>query len=86
MATIEDLEKRAEEYKEKLHENPLLKLTLGELISEMQKLYAFDPNVVKPEDQVPESSRENYERYNKIIKEIALREREYISYKPEPSF
>ncbi len=78
-------EKQKKEKKQK-KKNPLLKLKLGELVLEMQRIYAVDPNVIKPENQIPESSLENYKKYSAIILELNKRENEYDSWKPAPRY
>ena len=50
---------------------------LGDLIREMHAIYARDQNVVKPVDQVPPESRENFSLYRQIISELNSRELKY---------
>ncbi|MBI3623736.1 hypothetical protein HY212_06695 [Candidatus Pacearchaeota archaeon] len=50
---------------------------LGDLIREMQELFARDPNVLKPKDKVPKTSKANYIRYQACIEEINNREMGY---------
>ncbi|MBU1199219.1 MAG: hypothetical protein KKF46_03960 [Nanoarchaeota archaeon] len=79
MALRNDLKREYERkaWEERVKKNPLLTLSLGDLVMEMHKIYAADPYVVKPEDQVPESSLENRTRYHAIVKELNKREFEY---------
>jgi len=84
MPTIEEMERFSERRKEAEKRNPLLKLNLGELVSEMIKLYVSDNNVVKPADQVPAASLENYWKYQSIINELKSREESFNSYKESP--
>ena len=86
MATIESLQRNAIEYAERSHRNPLLRLTLGELVAEMIDLRLRDPDINKPENEIPESSKDNHQRYNNLIKELTLREREFKSYKQTPIY
>jgi len=90
MATIDDVNRKSEEKIRAEEKNPLLKLKLGELVREMQKI-AFEDSIVLtlPENrvnEVPEHSMEMFKRYYELSKELDRREEEYKSYKPAPRY
>ncbi|HLA22964.1 MAG TPA: hypothetical protein VJZ93_00305 [Candidatus Nanoarchaeia archaeon] len=86
MATHESIRRVREEKEEAERRNPLLKLSLGELVMGMQRISSMDKNVFLPEEKVPEGSRENYRSYNSLIKELNNREARYNSYKEPPRY
>jgi len=57
--------------------NPLMEKGLGELFREMIALCLYDPNVLKPVNEIPEQSRENYQTYLAIVNEINRRENKF---------
>ena len=85
MVTHSELSEIIEERRKAEKKNPLLKLNLGELVQEMNKLCVLDSNVVKPKKDLPEESLGKYNKYQRIIKELKRREKEYQSYKPPHS-
>ena len=101
MTTVEDVNEKSEEKRRAEERNPLLKLTLGELVREMQVIVTKDPNVLTTPEVIAtamqplipslrdfriKESMINYEKYTSIIKELDRREEEYKSYKPEPRY
>ncbi len=87
MATQEEAERKAKEQREAEEKNPLLKLGLGDLEREKDRLvfklkeYAFSDGY-----SVPAGLRSEYARYQSIITELNRRGEEYMRYKPEPRF
>ena len=82
MAIVEQVKSKSEENNRKIAKiqknNPLINLNLGELVMEMHKLYMIDHNVIKPKDQIPETSTKNYNQYHAIMKELGRRESIYF--------
>ncbi len=72
-----EIGEKKKEQKNTLRKDPLLVRGLGELVLEVIKLSFEDSNVIKPKNEIPDKSLENYERYNLIINEINRREQEY---------
>ena len=84
MVTFEEVESAKKVREEAERRNPLLKLGLGELVLEMQKIFTLDSNVLGPENEIPEESKDLYVKYISIVREISRREALYSSYKPAP--
>jgi len=64
-------------WEERVKENPLLTLSLGDLVTELFKVYSLDPNVIKPKDEIPKGSLSNYKQYRAVVDELNSRERRY---------
>jgi hypothetical protein len=81
MAIVEQVKAKSEEYNRRIakieKENPLIVINLGDLVMEMHKLYALDPNVLKPRKEIPKTSINNYRQYHAIVKELNRRESNY---------
>ena len=86
MATPESVRKAQKVKEEAERRNPLLKLGLGELIRESQRIFTQDPNVLMPENEISREGKERHTQYIAIIKEINRRELEYQSYKSAPKY
>jgi hypothetical protein len=82
MANLEGVARQAEERKRAEERNPLLKLTLSELIKSMQNLVLKNPNLLSyPTKEIRRLFPVIGEQYVSIMEEIDRREREYHSYK-----
>jgi hypothetical protein len=68
---------RHKQGEEEIKKNPLLAMSLGDLVAELHKTYALDPNVIKPESEIPEESLSNYKKYRAIINQLNAREGKY---------
>jgi len=90
MATLESIREAGKKKREAEERNPLLKLNLGELVMEMQRIASADITVLMtPEDKiedVPEHRLEDFKKYHAIVKELNRREEEYKSYKPDQRY
>jgi hypothetical protein len=79
MALTDDPIKKHERdvWRQRVRDNPALGMSLGELVAELYKICASDPNVMKPEKEIPKKSLSNYEKYRAIIDELNARDRKY---------
>lgn len=77
MATAESMKRAKRERARALKENPLLALHLGDLVMKMHVLLIEDPNVTKPKKEVPYGSKDNYTKYQDLVKELNRRESRY---------
>jgi hypothetical protein len=62
---------------EEIKKNPYLGMNLGDLVTELLKVYSLDSNVIKPQNEIPKKSLSNYKKYRAIIDELNSRERRY---------
>ena len=81
MTNSEEVERADIEARVALCQNSLLGLGLGELVLKKDRIFVGDPNVIRPEEEIPPKSRENYAQYLAIIRELNRREQKYLSYK-----
>ena len=101
MTTIDDIDDANKRKAEAEKRNPLLKLSLGELVREMQVIAVKDPNVLSTPEMIEKAmqqfipqqrdflikeSMKNYEYYMSLIEDLKRREEEYKSYKQELRF
>jgi len=91
MATIDSINEANKRKKEAEKRNPLLKLNLGELVMEMQKIAFVDNAVLLPRDRrnslaLTKENLENIKKYDAIVELINAREQKYLSYKPAPRY
>lgn len=95
MVRLEEIQEAQKRKREAEERNPLLKLNLGELVNEMQKIAARTPSVLTSLEQIKnytfpkalkEENLKEFEKYTAIVKELDRREKEYQSYKSEPRF
>ncbi len=77
MARMVDCETLDAIHAEELKKRPYMDHGLGDLLDAMNKLRDKDPNVLKPEDEVPEESKDNQAEYKEIIAELNRKEEEY---------
>ena len=81
MAKYDEVKKNSEKTEKKvakiIKENPLIAINLGDLVMQMHKLYALDPNVIKPRKEIPDTSITSYNQYHNIVKELNRREENY---------
>lgn len=85
---VQDAQRRRREAEER---NPLLKLSLGELVKEMQLIATKNPGVLEPREHLlniptDQWNLAEYKKYDAIMEELDRREKEYRSYKSEPKF
>ena len=81
MATQDNIKERIKERREAEKRNPLLRLGLGDLERECQRLsFRLKENIFcNNESEVPLNRKEEYVQYQSIIEELNRREKEYTS-------
>ncbi len=76
-----DIGDRLEQSKRELElavkKNPLLKLSLGDLVKEMNILSCENPDVLKSREEISDESMEDYQQYQSLVDELNRREKGY---------
>lgn len=79
----DDIARIAREHDEAARKNPLLRLTLGQIVNEMIGLAVRYP-VMLSDESLPAPVEEYRKRYDALLAELGRREKQYQSYKEPP--
>lgn len=77
MAFLDHPEQIKELRAEAERNNPLLKLSLGDLVRKMSLLAYENPDVFKSREEITDGSMHDYNLYQSLIHELGMREEKY---------